>query len=181
MWHSHLCFHYTRLPSHTPSSISSGRHWREKRLCWGVDEFECLARDTFKRGQIFKRKKSAITLQGLSTHRAKDTRHMGRLAISVGVCAVQFTQLGPIYNSESIFFPLGWSAGCFTFRSLTKQEIKRTSNKTTNRAPHITLLSWEAQCEALWGVGVLGLCIPSCDQFLLSPSLLSYDCERIFF
>lgn len=76
------------------------------------------------------------------------------LAISVSVCAVQLTQLGPVYSSERIFFSLGWSAGCFTFRSLNKQEMKRTSNKMTNRAPHITPLSWEAQCESLWGVGV---------------------------
>lgn len=67
----------------------------------------------------------------------------------VSVCAVQLTQLGPTYNSEQIVFFFPWLAGCFTFRSLNKQEIKRTSNKTTNRAPHTTLLSWEAQCESL--------------------------------
>lgn len=164
MWHSDLCFHYSHLPSLIPTIISSDRHWREKRLCSGVNELECLARYAFKRGQTLRGRREPSLCKGWAPTERRTRDTWALLAISVSICAVQLTQLGPIYNSERVGFPPtpppDWSAGCFTFRVLNKQEIKRTSNKTTNRAPHIIPLSWEAQCESLWGVGVPGVVHP---------------------
>lgn len=94
------------------------------------------------------------TLQGLGTRGAKDARHTGPLAASVSVCAAQLTQLDPVYNSERIFsFFLVCLAGCFTFRSLNKQEIKRTSNKWQTEL-HILPHSAGKLSVSLWGMGV---------------------------
>lgn len=134
-----------------------------KRAC-AREPVKLRAKRCFQKGADVQRKKRAIAPQGLSARRAKDARHMGPFGnLGQSLCSPAYTA-GPRLQfwKDFLFFYffLGWSAGCFTFRSLNKQEIKRTSNKMANRAPHITLLSWEAQCESFWGVGVPGVAHP---------------------
>lgn len=96
------------------------------------------------------------------------------------LCSPAYTA-GPCLELWKGLFSLGWLDGCFTFRSLNKQEMKRTSNKRASRAPHISLLRLgNSRVSSTEGWEFQGLCIPSCDPFLLSSSLLYSDYERTF-
>lgn len=119
-------------------------------MCSGVNEFECLARDAFKRGQTFRGRREQSLCKGWvpAEQRTRDTWAL--LAISVSVCAVQLTQLGPIYNSERIFF-FPWLVGWLFYFQITqqtgnkediKQNDKQSSTHYTAQLGSSVWLSW---------------------------------------
>lgn len=67
-------------------------------------------------------------------------------AASAGVCAAWLTELAQTVILKDFS---SWLADCFTFRSLNKQEIKRTSNKAT-----LLYCSAGKLSVSLWGMGV---------------------------
>lgn len=151
MSHSHLCSRSPRLPFLTPGSVSSDRHRREKSLCSGASERKEMLSKGGRRSEEEESNRSTRAerpqSKGRETHGPFWQSRSASVQSSLHSWA-PFTILKGFFIFIFFYFFLGWSAGCFTFRSLNKQEIKRTSNKMANRAPHITLLSWEAQCES---------------------------------
>lgn len=129
-WH---CHSELLLPCLTISTVHLGALW-----CWTVlGVTQSLARDA---------PKHSGALQGCMSveSRMQDAQPLG--AASASVCATRLTELAQPAILKDF---ASWLADCFTFRSLNKQEMKRTSNKAT-----LLYCSAGKLSVSLWGMEV---------------------------
>lgn len=171
MWHCHLSSLCPVSPSH-PHSSGSDRHRHEKgtvlRSCrkW-VPCFQ-------KRADI-EGKESAIPLQGLSTRGGGGTRTL--LAILGSSVSPAYTAGPPLHLWKGFFSP--WLVVLLSDHLNRKWRGHQTKGQTELHTFHRSAGKLGVSLTEGWDFQ--GLSIPSCDPFLLGPSLLYSDYERTFY